>query len=258
MTKGKFMFKYIIFFLILVYSAQAQTHTDVLKQIMSNNKEIKAFQEYSNSLNFSSRTNLLPLNPMVEYSYLAGSGLTSGNKQEFVISQAFDFPSIYFQKSDIADLQNKSYDYKLKEFKRNTLDKAQHKLIDYIYLTKIITELTNRVTLAENINKTVQIRFDKGDVGIMELNKAKFNLSLTISKLNLAKIELNSTVSELVNLNGGETVNINFEEYPAYELISDFDSLISEMKNPAASDEVSNTDGIFSIKSKQASRNLPK
>jgi hypothetical protein len=217
-------------FLLLISSVNAQTNKDVLKQIAVNNKEIKVFREYSNSLNISSKTNLFPVNPVVEYSYLSGSDLTSGNKQEFIISQSFDFPSIYFQKSDIAGLQNKSNEFQLKIFKLKILVTTQNYLNDYIYWKTRIDELTKRMTLAENIYKTLQIRFEKGDIGILELNKSKSLLNLAVSKLNMAKIELNSILSELVNLNGGKPININFNEYQIYYITADFDSLFTELR----------------------------
>jgi len=224
------MFNFIMVFLLLISSVNAQTNKDLLKQIAVNNKEIKAFREYSNSLNISSKTNLFPVNPVVEYSYLSGSDLTSGNKQEFIISQSFDFPSIYFQKSDIAGLQNKSNEFQLKIFKLKILVTTQNYLNDYIYWKTRIDELTKRMTLAENIYKTLQIRFEKGDIGILELNKSKSLLNLAVSKLNMAKIELNSILSELVNLNGGKPININFNEYQIYYITADFDSLFTELR----------------------------
>ncbi len=230
LTKSKFMFNFIMVFLLLISSVNAQTNKDVLKQIAVNNKEIKVFREYSNSLNISSKTNLFPVNPVVEYSYLSGSDLTSGNKQEFIISQSFDFPSIYFQKSDIAGLQNKSNEFQLKIFKLKILVTTQNYLNDYIYWKTRIDELTKRMTLAENIYKTLQIRFEKGDIGILELNKSKSLLNLAVSKLNMAKIELNSILSELVNLNGGKPININFNEYQIYYITADFDSLFTELR----------------------------
>ena len=94
----------------------------------------------------------------------------------------------------------------------------------------IYTGSQELMTLAENIYKTLQIRFDKGDIGILELNKSKSLLNLAVSKLNMAKIELNSILSELVNLNGGEPLNINFNEYQTYFIATDFDSLFTELR----------------------------
>jgi hypothetical protein len=224
------MLKYIIFFILSFNFVNAQSYNDVLKQIRLNNKEIKAYKEYLNSINIESRTNSLPLNPKVEYSYLSGSGITTGNKQELIISQPFDFPTTYFLKSDIADLQRTTNQYHLKEFEKNILKSAQNLLIEYIYLMKKVDELAKRYELAENMLKTVQIKFDKGDVGVLELNKAKSNLSIAKSKLNMSKIELGSTKSELVNINGGEQLQLNSVDYWVLEINSNFDSLFNKLK----------------------------
>lgn len=224
------MFKYILIFILSISFANAQSYKDVLKQISSNNKEINAYKEYLNSINIESRTNNLPLNPQVEYSYLSGSGVANGNKQELVISQPFDFPTTYFLKADIASLQSSANQYHLKEFEKNILKSAQNLLIEYIFLKKQIDELSKRNELAENMLKTVQIKFDAGDVGVLELNQAKSKLSIAKSKLNLAKIELLSVQSELVSMNGGNTLQLNVTDYWTQSFSSNFDSLFNKLK----------------------------
>jgi len=78
--------------------------------------------------------------------------------------------------------------------------------------------------------KTVQTKFDKGDVGVLELNKVKSNLSIAKSKLNMAKIEMGSTLSELFNINGGEQLQLNLADYWVLEIHSNFDSLFKKLK----------------------------
>ncbi|MBM2814583.1 MAG: CusA/CzcA family heavy metal efflux transporter [Ignavibacteria bacterium] len=222
--------KYTLIFILSFSSANAQSYKDVLKQIIANNKEIKAYKEYLNSINIESRTNNLPLNPKVEYSFLSGKGSIEGNKQELIVSQPFEFPTVYFLKSDIALLRSSANKFHLKEFEKSILISAQNLLIDFIYLKKKVEELTKRYALAETMLKTVQIKFDKGDVGILELNKTKSALSIANSKLNMAKIEKNSTQSELVNINGGEQLQFNIADYWQIEFSPDFDSLFNKLK----------------------------
>ena len=224
------MLKYILIFILSFNIVNAQSYRDVLKQIGSNNKEIKAYKEYLNSVNIESRTNSLPLNPKVEYSYLSGSGITTGSKQELIISQTFDFPTVYSLKSDISSLQGSANQFHLKEFEKNILKSAQNLLIEYIYLTKKVDELKKRYELAENMLKTVQAKFDKGDVGVLELNKTKSSHSIAKSKMNMAKIELNSTLSELVNINGGQQIQLSFNDYWILDFGTNFDSLFIRLK----------------------------
>ncbi len=224
------MFKYIIITFLTISLAYSQSYEEVLNQIRANNKEIKAYKEYLNSVNIESRTNSLPLNPKVEYSYLSGSGIATGSKQEWIISQPFDFPTVYFLKSDISTLQSSANQFHLKEFEKSILKKAENLLIEYIFLMKRVDELSKRYELAENMLKTVQVKFDKGDVGILELNKTKSNLSIAKSKLNMAKIELNSTKSDLVNINGGQALQLNLTDYWTIDFSSNFDSLFTKLK----------------------------
>jgi len=224
------MLKYIIFLLISFNIINAQSYKDILKQISSNNRDIKAYKEYLNSVYLESKTNSLPFNPKIEYSYLSGSGSDIGNKQELVISQPFDFPSVYFLKSDIANLQYSTNEFRLKEFQKEIIRTAQNLFNKYIFFSKKADEFSKRYELAENILKTVQTKFDKGDVAVLELNKAKSNLSLAKSRLNLVLIEIKTVQSELDNLNGGQPLQINNTDYWNIEIPSNFDSLFIKLK----------------------------
>ncbi|OGU60520.1 MAG: hypothetical protein A2X64_09585 [Ignavibacteria bacterium GWF2_33_9] len=225
------MIKYIFLILISFNIAFSQSYNDILRNIIKNNLEIKAYREQLNSIKFESKTGLLPQNPSIEYSYLSGIGLIPGNKQELTISQPFEFPSIYFLKSDIASYQIKYYENKFKELMLQVFENAQDILMNYIYQTKLVAELEQRSISSENMLNTIQTRFDAGDVGILELNKVKSSYSVDKTKLNIAKLNLRSFKFELINLNGGESFEINLNEYFQVELISNFDSLFLKIKD---------------------------
>mgnify|MGYP000885577767 CR=1 FL=1 len=224
------MLKYIIFFLLSFGIINAQTYKEIIGQIITNNKDIKAYKEYLNSINIESKINSLPLNPNIEYSFLSGSGNANGNKQELIISQPFDFPGVYFIKSEISNLQYSTNEFRLKEFKKGIIRTAQNMIIQFVYFTKKLEELKKRYDLSENMLKSIQTKFDKGDAGVLELNKAKSNLSLAKSKMNLAQIELKTIQSEFVHLNGGLPLQLNITDYWEPEITSNFDSLFSKLK----------------------------
>jgi outer membrane protein, heavy metal efflux system len=224
------MLKYMMIFILCLSIVYSEPYQDALKQIRANNKEIKAYQEYLNSIYLDSKTNTLPLNPTVEYSYLTGSGVVDWKKQELIISQPFDFPTVYFLRSDIASLQSSANQFQLKEFEKSVLKNAQAVMIELIYLKKKVNELAKRFEVAENILKTVQIKFDKGEVGILELNKTKSSFSIAKLKLNMAKIEMNSAISELRNMNGGEQLQFTPTDYWPLEFNPIYDSLYNQLK----------------------------
>lgn len=223
------MMKYIVLLLLLTNICNAQTYNEVLKSIAKNNKEIKNFEEYIKSNNLGYQTNNLPLNPTVEYSFLSANENTIGNKQTFSITQQFDFPTIYFQKEKIA---NQSIDLGLNEvikYKASILYEAQLLLTDIIYFRKKEIEYAKRLTNANSILQTIQIRLAKGDAGILEQNKAETMLRLYESKLNLIKIELSSSMAKLKLLNGGEEIIFSDEEYENTNSNLNFESLLADL-----------------------------
>lgn len=214
----------IITFMLLIYSYSfSQGYESIITSIVNNNKELKAYNQYLNSVNIESKFNNLPLNPEIEYAYLKGN---SSSKQELIISQPFEFPTIYSIKSDISSSQFSVNNLKLKELKKQVILNSYNLLNDYIYQNKLIAQLEERELNYANILKTLEVKFQKADIGILELNKAKSSYASIKAKLNLAKVELNYLKSSIINLNGGANIEININEYPKIELDQNLDSLI--------------------------------
>lgn len=111
------------------------------------------------------------------------------------------------------------------KYKATILYEAQLLLIDIVYLRKKEIEYAKRLTNANSILQTIQIKLEKGDAGILELNKAETMIKLYESKLNLIKIELSSLMAKLKLLNGGEEINFTDNEYNKNLLYQNFDSL---------------------------------
>lgn len=216
-------------FMLLIYSYSfSQGYETIINSIVNNNKELKAYSQYLNSINIESKFNNLPLNPEIEYAYLKGSGTS---KQELIISQPFEFPTIYSLKSDISASHYSVNNLKFKELKKQVVLNSYNLITDFIYQSKIIEQLDERVQNNANILKTLEIKFENADIGILELNKAKSNYASIKAKLNLAKVELNYIKSSIINLNGGANIEININDYPQIKLNQNLDSLIISLRN---------------------------
>lgn len=216
--------------MISIGISNAKTFKEAIKDITDNNKSIKAYSEYLNGLYIDSKVNTFLPNPKAEYSYMSGSNSGIGSKKEFSISQSFEFPSVYFLKSGLSDIQNKINQNLQNAFKREVILNSCHVLIDYIYQSKLVDELTKRVAYADTIYKAVEKKYNLGEAGILELNKSKSALNLVKSKLNIAKIEIIYLKSSLENLNGGNKLNLTGIDYWLPGFITNFDSLFAILK----------------------------
>ncbi|GAB1370258.1 hypothetical protein MASR1M45_03180 [Candidatus Kapaibacterium sp.] len=229
MKKTK-LIKYILLLLISTGISNAQTFKDVIKGITENNKSIKAYTEYLNGVHLDAKVNTFLPNPKAEYSYMSGSNSGIGSKKEFSISQTFEFPSVYYLKSGLSDIQKKINQNLENAFTREVILNSGHVLIDYIYQSKLVDELTKRVAYADTIYKAVEKKYNLGEAGILELNKSKSALNLAKSKLNIAKTEIISLKSSLENLNGGNKLNLTGIDYWLPGFITNFDSLFTILK----------------------------
>ncbi len=224
------MLRYIFLVIFANIFAFSQDYNGIINQILTNNKQIKVIEEQLNVIYIESKFNSLPSNPEIEYSYLKNNTLNNGDKQEFLFSLPFEFPTIYSIKSDISALQNSVNKLKLKEYKKNVILNTYNLLAEITYKRKIILQLLSRIEDYENIYNAKKIQFEKSEIGILEFNKAK-SLFLTYkTKLNYVIIEVKSLESALIELNGGKEIKFISSEYPIKELPSNFDSLLVVLK----------------------------
>lgn len=88
----------------------AQSGIDnVLKNIESNNKTLKASQQLNESQKLEAKVgNYLP-NPTIELNQLWTDKNTGNNVNEFAVVQSFDFPTVYFNKKKIDKNQSKCF-----------------------------------------------------------------------------------------------------------------------------------------------------
>ena len=78
-----------------VVPMQAQTIDDVLRQVEQNNKELQAqtHATLASKLEVQAENNLE--DPSVEYSPFYTRGITGMSSSELVVTQGFDFPTLY-------------------------------------------------------------------------------------------------------------------------------------------------------------------
>ncbi len=224
------MYKYILLSLFLYSNAFSQNFDNIVKTILSNNKELKAYEKYLNGIALESKFNNLPPNPEINYGIMKGSGIIGDNKQELIVSQPFEFPTVYSIKSDISSNQLQVNEQRLIEYMKKIVLTANNLLTDYLFQKKLISRYELRLSNYANILKSMELKFNNAEISILELNKTKSSIASVKSKLNLAVIELEYLKSSIIGLNGGQIIEIAINDIPAINLNFDRDSLITELQ----------------------------
>jgi len=189
---------------ISCYNLIAQNSIErVLVEIGMNNTSLIALKKKVEADKIGNRTGIYLSNPELDFNYLFGNPAQLGNRTDISIKQTFDFPSAYGYKSQIAISRNMQSDMEYQNQLKILLYQARLLCIDLLYANALKNEYDKRFSHAQGIVSSYSSKLDKGEGGILELNKAQLNL------LNIRKdIEGNDIIrtllfSELATINGG-------------------------------------------------------
>mgnify|MGYP005840919337 CR=1 FL=1 len=227
------MYKSFIVLLGLVFfvgslHAQQSSLDELLQSVEVNNKSLAAYRIYMASETFQFKSqNKLP-DPQASAFYLPFGKHNTGDYSEFQVSQRVEFPTVYTARGNWIDEQQKSMELEYEKLKQDILLKAKKLAIEWVYLQKQRKLVQGRITQSKKVYDQVQTLFDKGQTGILDLNKAKiFWLDRQFALEELDTREMN-VLQELQSLNGGNKVTFQLNVYPNDIDIPTPDSLWNE------------------------------
>jgi len=208
-------------------SAQAQNSIEqVLRNIETNNKELQANKQLIQSQKLEARTdNNLP-DPTLSYAHLWGSKDKSETIGELVVSQSFDFPSLYATRNKLNRLKIGAYDSQADVFRQEKLLQAKELCLDIIMLRQQKQILEERLRNAEELAKMYAKRLQTGDANALETNKINLELLNVKTEVSLNETALRNKLQELSTLNGNLPVVFEESQYPAVPFPTDFNGLV--------------------------------
>ncbi len=214
-----------------VQSSMAQNVVDsVLKQVERNNKSIQTNKKYWDAKRNEYKTGLTPYDPTVEYDYMWGSPVGAGNQRDFVVTQRLDFPTVYKRKKDLSGQQVAQSQFQQQVYRQDILLEAKLLSLQVIYLNKKTIEIKRRLFNTQNLVNGYQIKFDRGDATILDINKAKLQLLNIQNEAKLNENEKQMILTKIAELNGGNALAINDTLYPVLSVIPDFETLDSTIE----------------------------
>lgn len=209
----------------------AQQEIDsVVKQVERNNKSIRANKKYWEARKSEFRTGLTPYDPLVEYDYMWGSPANAGNQKDFSITQRLDFPTAYSRKKELSTQQIAQTALQQLVYRQNVLLETKLYALQVIYLNKKGAELNRRLINTQNLVSDYQKKLDRGDVIILDINKAKLQLLNIQNDVRMNKNEKQLILTKISELNGGLPITIADTIYPTLPSIPDFETLDSTIE----------------------------
>lgn len=229
------MLKHIVFALCgCLYAAigfaQTNQTQQVLHTIEQNNKELKAFQSLieSQKLDYKSSNNLP--DPQVSAFYLPFGEHTTGDYSEFQVSQSFEFPTVYAARGNWIDKQEKQLQLEYSRIRQEVLLPAKKYCIWLISLAKRKEVVQLRMEQARQVFEQVQELFDKEQVGILQLNKAKIAWMQDQFQVEQIEAERRNLLLSLQKLNGGQALVFDQKIFATDLKLSNADSLWQQKK----------------------------
>lgn len=207
-------------------SMYAQNTLDqALNSIAENNKTLQSANQYVAAKSLEMHTGLTLENPFVTADYMIGRPVSGGNQLDFMVVQAFDFPSVYSRQSSLADENEAMLSIQLKEIRQNILLEAKTTILEVIHLNKQALIFQERAGSSAKIVANYQLKFDAEDISALELNKAKIQLLNFQSELRKLENEVKMKTQHLTELNGGLELSIDATEYPLHPVVPVFETL---------------------------------
>lgn len=199
----------------------------VLKEVEANNKSIRSNKKFWEARRAELRTGLTPYDPQVEYDYMIGTPKAAGNQRDFSVTQRLDFPTTYKKKRELSGSQIFQTELQQSVHRQDVLLQAKLVTLKIIYLNKKGAELNRRLSNTQQLVQDYQKKLDKGDVIILDVNKAKLQLLNINSEVALNKNEIQVATTRLTELNGGQPIHVSDTTYPATASIPEFETLDS-------------------------------
>ncbi len=215
--------------LFLAGSLQAQNIADVLQSIERNNKELQAQLQLTEAAKMEVQTQNSLSDPTIDYSPFFAKGVDGVASSELVVSQEFDFPTLYAARRQSGKLQQEVLDRQQQAVRRTILLDAKNLCLDLIRLNQEKALLDARKKNADELLALFEKRLQEGDAGILEVNKIKMermNVQTEVTQNNAAH---RTALQSLLAMNGNLPLEFTADTYPQIEKISDYNALYDEI-----------------------------
>lgn len=216
--------------------AQSVSIDEVLHRIEANNKELQANAQLIASQKLENKSeNNLP-DPTLSYSHLWGAKDKDETIGELVVSQSFDFPTLYATRSQVNRLKTGALDAQSTAFRQQLLLQAKEICFDIIMLQHQQSLLKERLKQAEELAAYYKKRLETGDANILETNKINLELLNVRTEFRTSATALDNAWKSLNALNSKQPLDENvlssyrsISDYPLPLLPADYDQLRAEV-----------------------------
>jgi outer membrane protein TolC len=189
--------------------AQTTSVRELLHEIENNNTELKAYQSFIESRQLENRSrNNLP-DPQFSAYYLPYGSNNTVDYTEIQISQSLEFPTVYNARDKWNKLKYQQLESDYAIIRQGVLLQAQNLLIELVFLQKQKDIEVLRIEKSKQVFDQIQELFNKEQIGVLDLNKAKISWMQKQFMIEQFDSEIQITFASLEKLNGGKSIDFD-------------------------------------------------
>lgn len=208
--------------------AGAQGIDEILQQIARNNPQLHAQDKARNAEKIELKTSNNLDRTAVSYSPFFANGVQGITSSELVVSQDFDFPTLYAGRNKMIKKQSEVLDTRFESLRRDVLLDARLLCIQLVHQQKLATVLKRQHDCMARLTSHCETNLQQGNATVMDLNKTR----LEAMKLTTAMEECNAQIAEikttLTALNGNKELAFDGIAYPTIDALPDDATLLAQ------------------------------
>lgn len=232
-------------FLLLSASTAGQSLDSLLRDIEKNNIELQALRQSGSAAIQETKSQNRLEGPSVEYSPFFRRDAKGMASSELVVSQGFDFPTLYAARNKQGRLQQVAVEWQYATARRDLLLRAKQLCLDLICLNQEKELLDDRQRYAARLLAFYEERMAAGDATQIELNKIKMDQMTLRTETAQNERQRTAALRELQQLNGGKAVTFAARTFPQAPAAADFAALRERLL--AADPELQAADAAVSV-----------
>ena len=201
---------------------------EVLEEIAAHSPELEALRQNTEAESLQMKSENILEDPTIEYSSFYSGGVSGQAGSELVVSQGFDFPTLYSARHRKNELSREALAGSLDNERRRILSEAKTLCMDIIMYRQIGDLLDMQSEIAADLLSLYQTRLETGDASALEVNKIKMELMSVATSVAANNAALDAASRSLTALNGGHPIVFDADFFPVTEAVSDTEAAVSE------------------------------
>ena len=212
----------------------SQVIDNIIAEVEKNNTTLIALRKNADAERIGNKTGLYLKNPEFAFNYLWGSPESIGNRKDISLLQSFDFPSAYAYRNQISEFRNMQVELEYERQHKSILTQTRLICNGLIFHNALKAELRKRIENAQNLANSYKSKYEIGETGIIDFNKAQVYLLNIIKDAESNEIDRNALLAELRSLSGGIPVQLTDSVFPLQAIELDFEQwyIHAEQNNP--------------------------